>query len=519
MGFLSKILVTDPKANTTFQNFQNISREKHAEMIPSIYLKLDGYTIYDYTTMQNIQGIINGTYAAPFIKSISYDIKLGSYGVFDVNIEGEIHNMETFVSNGYYEKLFGLYAKAELWFGWGGANNGTIFSNGKIASSDNSKYSLNAFAKYLPLTLVTYKINYADYKRYTFSCRYTNNINRLDSQLKIENLNITFKESDSSGTYKERTNNETEVTKYFITLKTLCEKLSTKINDMGAKINNIPINKPIKFIFNDIQDTKVDANFFKDNKLNIGELKLSFEAQKTGSIFNGNLKKCLSNIIDQSIDTTLKNKIEYIISEDNTNTIITFYFLDDEYPNDTGKASLEIKNAIHIKLNDKNSVIKSVQFDYDQPLYALNLMTIQREGLTEQDSTATDQIEYLCQQIGYDPKLYIESNKGTNLSILKANLEEILSTNKKSVEQIKNVGIVPAVMKFVNLKLTLTLKGYCAFHCGQALYVENSFLFDGLYIINSIKHQITTGNFETTIDCLAFKPNDTLLALLKYQRK
>lgn len=485
---LRDILHTPRDVPGNWNSFTQWSKEKHSELVPSVVLTDSrGILIQDFS---DFNGIINANIPVPFFKSLEITTSLASFGVQKIHLSGRIYNLRNYISSGAFARLFNNFNQFKLYYGWG------------KYSTYPSTERFGSFYSYVYCNLITYKIRKVDAFSYEFDMDLLSNIMNLERDLNLEMFNISFTFDRSDTIIKDGVKTKIK----YAALKDVIDPILTSLNKLAVITkNNTRSNKIITVKYEDIKGS-VDNKAFVDGSKNIGNLKIIQSLMQSTSLFKGNLRTVLTNLLTLT-DPTVARKITFFIDEDKENTIITFYNVDDEFD------KFKQDDPIVVNLYEKNSIIKDVDFDYEKPLYSLSLLKLQRNGqfLFGQDSESQSTLKQFAKELGWDYEKLQEAISGKTLAQVPTTKQEVgdpTNKNKTGNENLSNV-----LMAFVGIRCNLSSLGFTGFHPGQGFSIKNDILFEGKYILNEVKHRIEPGSFTTNAELICLEASDAVKKL------
>lgn len=531
MSFLSEILLKGQKNAQTIKNslygYQSMPKEKLVEQLPSLILRLRNGSenlITHADPKKRIEDYLDAK--GYLIKSNSLELKmsLGQYGLYEINIEGEIYNLAS-VDKSKLSELFVIGRSYDLFFGWGN-------------HISYSKTRFDSFSMWIPCKLATIKINRVDYKRYSFTMQLYNDIQSVESELDFRYLGIVIVKSDikiqetlyvntSRGIRKGIVGEENAYTSF----KKLCELLSDKLKYIKSDDqNDIWLFKEIEFVYGNMENVNLEY-FSTTPRLppNIANIKI-FLSQIQVSPFIGNLKSVLTNLLNLLPDE-LRTRISYYIDETNDKTTIIFYDskeFEDTSDDDTG---------ITFIMNQKNSIIKEISFTYEQPLYSLALLRTFKDGKMEYSDTHEDVARNICKKLGINFDRFKElaakaghvkefSNYVDIIAGYKSNQKEQIdgtaatnssgntTSNGKSPIQTSVEKIGNKLVQFFGVKCELTIRGFTGIFPAQKVKIVGDALFDGDYLVYELHHRLTSDGFDTVLTLLMVLPSDRMGIIL-----
>lgn len=486
MSFLRDILHTPKDVPVNWKNFHSRSRDQYSYLTPSAILAdSQGVLIQDFS---NFDGIINNNANVPFIKSLTINTSLEMRGIYKITLSGRIYNLADFVNSGSFNRLFNNFNQFRLYFGWG--------QHGSYPTVD--KYG--SFYRLLYCNLITYKIKRYDTFSYSFDLEMMSNIMSMERDLNIEmfNISFTFEYADDLKI------NNVPTKKKYTKLSTIVDKIISNINLLSLILpNDTRANKQIEVRYEKaIED--VDDDAFVEGSKSLGDLKIYQESMQTTDLFKGNLRTVFDKFLKLT-HTSMERKVTFFIDEEKDKTIITFYNVNDEF------SKFQNQNSIVVDLYHKNSIVKNVEFNYEKPLYALNLFKVQSKGQYTYGSDDKT-LEQFAKQVGWDfAKLKELVGSGKTLTQVATTPKQVWDPTVSaafSKQKTKDQGNI--LMAFVNLRCELETLGFCGFHPGQGFLIRNDALFEGKYILNELTHQLDNQGFWSTSELICLEASNTV---------
>lgn len=501
MSELRQILHTPENLHEMWKEFSSRSRETYSSLVPSVTLKDDaGILITDFA---DITGIINYSNGIPFFKSVSISQELATYGMIDVDISGTIFGMNKFISSGMFLRLFGMYNNLELHFGWG--ENASLNSSGRY----------DPLFTHVPCNMITFKLKYVNAWSYDFTMTLQSNLSYFERNLDISTIGNPFNIDDFKfSDYIEEVDAKGNkvpggqiVKRPYATLYTVLERIRKAVNDISAIKDKKRVFKEIRFEYAvgtlDLPDSEFAFPSIASAKRSLGDLKVPLEFFKTPDLFKGSLKTFLQSLLNL-YPSSISNKITFFINEDGTNTNISFYNISQEYDKE------KMEKSLVIPLNTQNSIIKSISFDYEKPLYALNLLRVYKDGKYYYGSDTT-MAKKLAEEAGINFEKQSQTASPIYANIFKS-MSQILNPTANA-EPSKNENMENTLLQFINLTADMETLGFCGFHPGQGIIFQGDLLFDGKYIIKSVTHTISAGDFTTTNELMCLDASEAMKRL------
>lgn len=504
---LRNILHTPENLHEDWKVFSKRGRDTYLSMTPSVTLKdSQGILITDFA---DVTGIFDNTKGVPFFKSVEISQELSTYGTIEINISGTIFGMNKFISSGAFLRLFGMYNSLELHFGWG------------------EKASLNNSARYdplfthIPCNMITYKLKYNNAWSYDFSMTLQSNLSYFERNLDLSMLGgnpFTIDDFKYYDTLEEVDANNKVIpngikTKvYYSTLYSVMEKIKKAVNEISITKDNKRVFKEIKFEYGrgtkDIPDNAFAFPSIPSGSRSLGDLKIHLGVFASPDIFKGSLKMFIQNVLDQ-LRASINSKVTFFINEDADTTVISFYNINEEYDKE------RMEKSLVVELNTQNSVVSGITFNYEKPLYALNMLRSYKDGkyFYGGNQEAANQN---AKQAGFNFQVLVANSidKVTkSFSSRPEKGQDQLIDPSANKEESKNENLQNSLLQFVNLTADLDTLGFCGFHPGQGIIITNDMLFAGKYIIESVTHTLSSGSFSTTNELRCLDASETMKQL------
>jgi hypothetical protein len=497
--FLKKFLKTPSSLHTDWDDFANRERNAYSSLVPSVTLQ-DGHGVLVSDFNSDNTNILDNRAGIAFFKSVTIKQELVDFGIVHIDISGIIYGMNQFISSGKFLRLFGIFNNMELHFGWG-----------ESSSLRSTKYS--ALFSHQPCNMISYHLTYIDSFSYGFKMTMVSNIEVMESNLDISKLSNQFS-ADDFNLHDLIEENGQFIKKPFTRLSKVLERVQKAINELSANVDGKRAIKEVLFDYAIGTVSEMPNIYFispnlSSNLQSLGDIKVTLEMMKADNIWKGNLKTFLKNLIDL-FPEVIRNKISFYIDESEDITQVKFYNVVDEY--DKSK----MNDALVIVPNKRNSVVSSINFSYDTPIYDWNMLRAYRSGkyyFGSESKALQTQLKNSGINIESIFKTDKQEGKPYN-SVFTAGFEKYWAL-KNPVVQIKSENLENPFLQWLNLTCTLETLGFCGFYPGQGIWIQGGTLFDGKFIIKGVTHSISVGSFMTTSEMMLLEPSGEINKLFK----